>query len=99
VLRPGPPNETFFDILRAGSRTPSSWRAMSTRLCACNDAGAKRLVEMMDEYAMDSSTTSPAISSTLAGRDAGEIAKLPGGTYRAEIRSDGYEAPVTLKPR
>ena len=46
------------DLLRLHPRRHaacrSSWKATSTRLCACNDAGAKRLVEMMDEFAMDS---------------------------------------------
>jgi N-methylhydantoinase B len=98
MLRRGQPNETFFDFLRAGSRTPVELEGDVYSLCACNDAGAKRLVEMMDEYAMDSLDDlagyifDASLAATLA-----EIAKLPGGTYRAEIRSDGYEAPVTLK--
>ncbi|MBB5690229.1 hydantoinase B/oxoprolinase family protein [Roseomonas alkaliterrae] len=92
------PNETFFDFIRAGSRTPVELEGDIYSLCACNDAGAKRLVEMMDEFAMDSldelahSIFEASTRATLA-----EIAKLPRGTYRAEIRSDGYEAPVTLK--
>jgi N-methylhydantoinase B len=94
----GEPNGTFFDFLRAGSRTPVELEGDVYSLCACNDAGAKRLVEMMDEYAMDDIDDLAAyifdssLRATLA-----EIAKLPRGTYRAAIRSDGYEAPVTLK--
>jgi len=94
----GRPNETFFDFLRAGSRTPVELEGDVYSLCACNDAGAKRLVEMMDEFGMDSIDPlaeyifEASLSATLA-----EIAKLPRGTYRAEITSDGYEAPVTLK--
>jgi N-methylhydantoinase B len=94
----GKPNETFFDFIRAGSRTPVELEGDVYSLCACNDAGAKRLVEMMDEFAMDSIDDlagyifDSSLQATLA-----EIAKLPRGTYRAEIRSDGYEAPVTLK--
>jgi N-methylhydantoinase B len=94
----GKPNETFFDFIRAGSRTPVELEGDVYSLCACNDAGAKRLVEMMDEFAMDSLDElagyifESSLQATLA-----EIAKLPRGTYKAEIRSDGYEAPVTLK--
>jgi N-methylhydantoinase B len=94
----GRPNETFFDFLRAGTRTPVELEGDVYSLCACNDAGAKRLVEMMDEFAMDSIDGlaeyifDSSLKATLA-----EIAKLPRGTYRGEIRSDGYEAPVTLK--
>ncbi|WP_237214039.1 hydantoinase B/oxoprolinase family protein [Falsiroseomonas oryziterrae] len=94
----GRPNETFFDFIRAGSRTPVELEGDVYSLCACNDAGAKRLVEMMDEYAMDGLDELAAYifdSSLKATLD--EIAKIPRGTYRGEIRSDGYEAPVTLK--
>jgi N-methylhydantoinase B len=94
----GRPNETFFDFLRAGSRTPVELEGDVYSLCACNDAGAKRLVEMMDEFGMESIDGladyifDSSLKATLA-----EIAKIPPGTYSAEIRSDGYEAPVTLK--
>ncbi|MFZ6763185.1 MULTISPECIES: hydantoinase B/oxoprolinase family protein [Acetobacterales] len=94
----GVANETFFDFIRAGSRTPVELEGDVYSLCACNDAGIKRLVEMLDEFGMDSIDPlagyifDSSLKATLA-----EIAKLPGGTYRAEIASDGYEAPVTLK--
>jgi N-methylhydantoinase B len=94
----GVANETFFDFIRAGSRTPIELEGDVYSLCACNDAGIKRLVEMLDEFGMESIDPlaeyifESSLTATLA-----EIAKLPGGTYSAQIRSDGYEAPVTLK--
>jgi N-methylhydantoinase B len=94
----GRPNETFFDFIRAGSRTPVELEGDVYSLCACNDAGAKRLVEMMDEYRMESLDDLAAFifdSSLRATQEA--IAALPRGTFSAEIRSDGYEAPVTLR--
>jgi N-methylhydantoinase B len=96
----GQPNETFFDFIRAGSRTPVELEGDIYSLCACNDAGAKRLVEMMEEYAMGSLDELAAFifgSSLRATKEA--IAKIPAGEYAAEIRSDGYEAPVTLSAR
>jgi N-methylhydantoinase B len=94
----GSPNETFFDFIRAGSRTPVELEGDVYSLCACNDAGAKRLVEMMDEFGMDSlDDLAGYIFDASLGATLAEIAKLPRGTYPAEIRSDGYEAPVTLK--
>jgi N-methylhydantoinase B len=94
----GRPNATFFDILRAGTRLPVELEGDVYSLCACNDAGAARLVAMMDEYDLD--TLEPLAAfifdsshrATLAA-----IAALPAGTYHAEIGSDGYEAPVTLR--
>jgi N-methylhydantoinase B len=94
----GVANETFFDFIRAGSRTPVELEGDVYSLCACNDAGIKRLVEMLDEFVMDSIDPlgeyifESSLAATLA-----EIAKLPGGTFSAQISSDGYEAPVTLK--
>ena len=94
----GVPNETFFDFLRVGSRTPVELEGDVYSLCACNDAGAKRLVEMMDEFAMDSidDLAGYIFDSSLAATLA-EIARIPRGTYSASINSDGYEAPVTLR--
>ncbi len=94
----GRPNETFFDFIRWGSRLPVELEGDVYSLCACNDAGAKRLVQMMDEFAMDSLDALAAFifdasrQATLA-----EIAKLPRGTFSARICSDGYEEPVTLQ--
>ena len=94
----GVPNETFFDFLRVGSRTPVELEGDVYSLWACNDAGAKRLVEMMDEFAMDSidDLAGYIFDSSLAATLA-EIARIPRGTYSASINSDGYEAPVTLR--
>ena len=98
MLRPGAPNETFFDFIRAGSRLPVELEGDIYSLCACNDAGAKRLAEMMDEFGMDSLDPlaefifESSLRATLA-----EIARCRTGTYRAEIGSDGYDEPVTLR--
>ena len=93
----GEPNDTFFAFIRAGSRLPVELEGDIYSLCACNDAGAKRLVEMMDEFEMTSLDPLAAfifdssLRATLA-----EIARLPRGVYASEIYSDGYEEPVRL---
>ena len=94
----GRPNETFFDFIRAGSRLPVELEGDIYSLCACNDAGARRLVEMMDEFEMDSlDPLANFIFDSSHRATLAEIARIPKGTYRAEINSDGYEEPVTLK--
>jgi N-methylhydantoinase B len=96
----GRPNETFFDFIRAGSRLPIELEGDVYSLCACNDAGAKRLVAMMDEFAMDSIDPLAAFifdashKATIAA-----IAALPRGEFANEISSDGYEDTVTLRAR
>ena len=93
----GRPNETFFDFLRAGTRLPVELEGDVYSLCACNDAGARRLTQMMAEFALDSIDPLAAfILDSSRHATLAEIAKLPGGTYRAEIWSDGYERPVRL---
>ncbi len=93
----GRPNETFFDFIRAGSRTPIELEGDIFSLCACNEAGARRLIEMMEEFGMEGlDPLAEAIFDASLRATEAEIAKLPKGTFRAEIRSDGYEAPVTL---
>ncbi len=93
----GRPNETFFDFMHAGSRLPVELEGDIYSLCACNDAGARRLVEMMDEFDMTSLDPLAAFIFDSSRRATlSEIAQLPRGTYSGEIYSDGYEEPVRL---
>ena len=94
----GKPNETFFDFIRVGSRTPVELEGDIYSLCACNDAGAKRLAEMLDEYALDGldSLASYIFDASLTATQAA-INALPRGTFHNSSNSDGYEAPVTLR--
>ncbi len=94
----GRPNETFFDFLRMGSRLPVELEGDVYSLCACNDAGAKRLARMMGEFAMDNlDPLADFIFDSSRRATLAEIAKIPGGVFRSEIRSDGYEEEVTLR--
>jgi len=94
----GRPNETLFDILRAGTRLPVELEGDVYSLCACNDTGIRRLAQMMDEFAMDSlDPLAGFIFDSSRRATLAEIARLPRGTYRAAIGSDGYEAPVSLQ--
>ena len=94
----GVPHETFFDFMRAGSRLPIELEGDIYSLCACNDAGARRLIEMMDEFGMDSLDPLASFIFDLSSRATlAEIARLPRGTFGGEIWSDGYEEPVKLQ--
>ena len=82
----GQPNETFFDFIRAGSRLPVELEGDIYSLCACNEDGAQRLAQMMDEFALDSldPLAEFIFASSLRATEA-EIAKLPRGTWSAEL--------------
>ena len=93
----GQPNETFFDFMRAGSRLPVELEGDIYSLCACNDAGVRRLQEMMDEFEMDGlDPLAEFIFESSYRATVAEIAKLSPGVYRNEIFSDGYEETVRL---
>jgi N-methylhydantoinase B len=94
----GRPNETFFDFVRAGSRLPVELEGDVYSLCACNDAGARRLTAMLEEFALDGvDGLAEFIFDASRRATIAAIAALPGGTYASEIWSDGYEAPVMLR--
>jgi len=94
----GVANETFFDFIRVGSRLPVELEGDVYSLCACNDAGAKRLVQMMDEFGMESlDPLASFIFEASLRATVAEIGKLGKGRFSAEISSDGYDEPVTLR--
>jgi N-methylhydantoinase B len=94
------PNETFFDFIRAGSRLPIELEGDIYSLCACNDAGIRRLTEMMDEFRMeDIDALAQFIFDSSLKATLTEIGRLPRGVFANEIWSDGYEEPVRLAAR
>ncbi len=96
----GTPNETFFDFIRAGSRLPVELEGDIYSLCACNDAGAHRLTEMMTEFKMESlDLLAQFIFDNSRRATLLQIAQLPKGSFSSEIWSDGYEEPVRLAAR
>ena len=96
----GRPNTTFFDFLRMGTRLPVELEGDVYSLCACNEAGARRLVQMLDEFDLDGvEALATFILESSERATLAEIAKIPPGRYSAEIWSDGYEAPVRLMAR
>jgi N-methylhydantoinase B len=93
----GRPNETFFDILRAGTRLPVELEGDVYSLCACNDAGARRLTQMLEEFDLDGlETLASFIFDSSRRATEAAIAKIPAGIYASTICSDGYDEPVTL---
>ena len=97
LIDQGTVNETLMAMIRANTRLPIDTEGDTYSLAACNDVGAKRLAEMMDEFGIDS--LDPLAEHICArSREAvlAEIGKLPKGTWRNEMTVDGYDAPVTL---
>ena len=93
----GKMNETLMAMIRANTRLPVDTEGDVYSLAACNDVGAKRLAEMMDEFGLDSldELAEHVLAHSRAAVEA-EIAKLPKGTYRNTMRIDGYDEPIDL---
>src|SRR5580765_1783328 len=97
LIDQGRVNETLMAMIRANTRLPVDTEGDVYSLAACNDVGARRLVEMMDEFGIDTldelggHIVSHSREAVLA-----EIARLPKGTWRNTMTVDGYDEPVTL---
>ncbi len=93
----GKPNEVLFNIIRANVRTPDETVGDLYAQAASNDVGARSLLEMMNEFGLD--TIEPLAEEIIARsekamRDA--IRKLPNGRYTHELWADGYEEPLKI---
>ncbi len=98
LFREGVANETLFEIVRMNVRESKQVVGDIYSFTAANDIATNRLVEMMDEFAIDDlEGLSDFIvdSSRQATLDA--INKLPHGTYENSLTMDGYDAPVILQ--
>ena len=97
LARAGTLNQAVFDILEANVREPLQVRGDLHSLAACNEMGCRRLVEMMDEFALDDlADLAAVILANSRTAMLAEIARLPAGNYRHSMVVDGFERPITL---
>ena len=98
LVEQGEVNTLLMDIVRANSREPIANEGDIYALIACCEAGAARLVTMMEDYGLDDlDALSDYIISTSRRGTLEAIAAVPPGVYTNELVMDGYEAPLTLK--
>jgi N-methylhydantoinase B len=97
LIDQGVVNETLMGMIRANTRLPIDTEGDTYSLAACNDVGARRLVEMMDEFGIDDLD---ALADHICARSReavlAEIASLPKGTWRNTMTIDGYDRPLDL---
>lgn len=93
-------NETLMAMIRQNSRLPEESEGDVYALASCNEVAGRRLVEMMEEFGLD---TLDALGTHIIERSReavlAEIRKLPRGSWSYEMTADGDETPVTLKAR
>jgi len=92
--------EAVLEIVKANVREPVQVVGDLYSLTTCNDIGAKRLKEMMDEFALTGlSEIADHIIETSHAAMMRAIRVLPQGSYENAMRIDGYDHPLTLKAR
>ena len=94
----GEPNRVLMQIVRANVRQPDEVIGDFYAQTACNDAGGRALLEMMEEFALDS--IDPIAEEIIRRSEAAvraEIAKLPSGEWTNETWSDGFAEPIVVR--
>jgi N-methylhydantoinase B len=78
-------------------RTPDETVGDLYAQASCNDVGARSLLQMMDEFGLESIDPLADEIITRSERAMREaIRKLPQGRYENEVWSDGFEEPIRI---
>ncbi|KPV46789.1 hydantoinase, partial [Kouleothrix aurantiaca] len=94
----GEPNHELLKIIRANVRTPDETVGDLYAQASCNAVGARSLVQMMEEFGLDS--IDPLADAIIARSEAAmreAIRALPNGRHEHEVWSDGFEEPIRIK--
>lgn len=94
----GEANKVLISILRNNVREADQVIGDIFSLSACNDVGARRLLDMMDEFELDGlQDLAEFIFTNSAAATAECLTRLPeGATATNSMTLDGYDEPVTL---
>jgi len=93
----GEVNEWLLEIVRANVREPMQVVGDLYALASCNDIGGRRLVKMMDEFALDSlDDLGRHIVDNSRTAIAAAIDRLPKGSWSNRLTADGYDGPIDL---
>jgi len=97
LMDQGDINSLLLEIVKANSREPIANEGDIYALIACCEAGADRLIQMMDEFQItDLNTLSEYIIETSKQGTLSAIQSLPKGTWTNILRVDGYDAEIEL---
>ncbi|PJI92623.1 N-methylhydantoinase B [Yoonia maricola] len=94
----GTVDETLIRIVRGNVREPDQLVGDMYALATCNEIGHRRLVEMMDEFALsDLEGIGDFILENSRRATLERIAALPRETATGAMRIDGFATPIDLK--
>lgn len=94
----GKVDETLTRIIRVNVREPDQLIGDIYALATCNEIGHRRLVDMMEEFALDDLNGIATFILDNSRRATIErIAALPQQSATGEMTMDGFDRPITLK--
>lgn len=97
LMRRGEPDRFILDLVRANVRVPEQVVGDLMANVACNEVGARRLLEFMDEYAItDLAPLSQAIRQQSERVARERIGAMRDGRYANRIEIEGVGEPITL---
>lgn len=93
----GKVDQTLTDIVAANVREPVQVVGDLYSLATCNEIGCRRLIEMMDEFAIDDlERLGRHILEKSKQASLEAIRKIKPGDYKFSMRVDGYDKPIDL---
>jgi N-methylhydantoinase B len=93
----GTVDKTLTDIVAANVREPIQVVGDLYSLATCNEIGCRRLIEMMDEFAIDDlGRLGQHILDKSKQASLDLIRKIKPGEYKFSMRVDGYDKPIDL---
>ena len=97
IVDRGRVNDTLIKVCKANSRLPVEMEGDIYSLVNCNEVGCRRLVQMMEEFGLESldDIADHIVDSSRRAVLEG-LRDLPRGTYRYAMTIDGYDAAIDL---
>ncbi|WP_299916730.1 hydantoinase B/oxoprolinase family protein [uncultured Roseobacter sp.] len=94
----GEVDKTLVQIIRGNVREPDQLIGDVYALATCNEIGHRRLIDMMQEFALDDlDGIAEFILENSRRATLERIAALPCGQASGEMTVDGFDTPITLK--
>lgn len=98
LFKEGVANQDVLDVLAASVRLPEEVLGDVNSMVAANEVMRREVIRFMEEYELGSLRE---LADVIHGRSEQSlrkaIAELPNGTYRAEVRLDGFDTEIVLK--
>lgn len=94
----GRPSALLLDVIRHNVRSPELVIGDIMAQLSCNEIGGRRLVQLMDEFGLETLTD---LSADIIGRSERvlreAIGGIPDGRYESEVVSDGLDEPLRIR--